>query len=134
MRLRQSFAHNDVRMKITRFEDIEGWKSARSLSQAISQATRKGNWYRDRFLSNQVRKCALSIMANIVEGFDSGTPREFIRFLRIAFRSASELQSHLYAALDEKYIDQAAFNCLYEQGKQTKSLIAGFIRYLKTRC
>ena len=73
-------------------------------------------------------------MANITEGLDSGTNREFIRFLRISFRSVSELQSHLYAALDEAYIDQANFTMLYDQCRQTKALIAGFIKYLKIRC
>jgi four helix bundle protein len=121
-------------MKITRFEDIEGWKAARKLAQALSRRARQGAWFRDSFLANQARRCALSAMANIAEGFDSGTNREFNRFLRISYRSVSELQSHLYAALDEAYIDQAVFASLYDQCRQTKSLIAGFIRYLKSRC
>jgi four helix bundle protein len=82
-------------MKITRFEDIEGWKAARKLTQALSRLTRNGAGWRDYFLAGQVRRCGISAMANIAEGFDSGTNREFIRFLRISFRSASELQSHL---------------------------------------
>jgi four helix bundle protein len=39
-------------------------------------------------------------MANIAEGFDAGSDAEFIRFLGYARRSASEVQSHLYIALD----------------------------------
>ena len=82
-------------MKITRFEDIEGWKAARKLAQALSGATRKWTRFPDIELVRQVRKCTISIMANIAEGFDSGTNREFLRFLRMAYQSASELQSHL---------------------------------------
>jgi len=72
------------------------------------------------------------MMANIVEGFDSGTNREFLRFLRIAYRSGSELQSHLYVALDERYVDSQTFDSLYSQAHETKALIGGFMRYLKS--
>ena len=43
-------------------------------------------------------------MHNIAEGFDSETNAEFIRFLRYAKRSCTEVQSELYVALDEEYI------------------------------
>ena len=46
-------------------------------------------------------------MDNIAEGFDSGSGPEFIRFLKIVRRSASEVQSELYQALDRKYIAEA---------------------------
>jgi four helix bundle protein len=118
-------------MRITRFEDIEGWKSSRTLAQDLSGLTRKGAWSRDFFLASQVRRCALSGMANIAEGFDAGSNREFVRFLRIAYRSMSELQSHLYAALDEGYVDKRTFDRLYVQAKRTKSQVGGFIGYLK---
>ena len=47
-------------------------------------------------------------MHNIAEGFDSGTNAEFIRFLRYAKRSCTEVQSELYVALDEEYISPTA--------------------------
>ncbi len=45
-------------------------------------------------------------MHNIAEGFDSGSDPEFVRFLKMARRSASEIQSELYLALDRKYISE----------------------------
>ena len=45
-------------------------------------------------------------MANIAEGFDAGSDAEFIRFLGYSRRSASEVQPHLYIALDQGYIIQ----------------------------
>lgn len=119
-------------MKITRFEEIDGWKAARKLAQEISKATRSRTRFPDQELLRQIRKCAASIMANIAEGFDSGTTKEFLRFLRIAYRSATELQSHLYLALDERYVDLLTFDSLYSQVHETKARIGGFIRYLKT--
>jgi four helix bundle protein len=118
-------------MKITKFEEIEGWQKARVLAQALSRITRNRARFPDAMLARQARGCVVSTMANIAEGFDSGTKPEFVRFLRIAYRSMSELQSHLYLALDESFIDQATFTGLYVQAGDTKALIAGFIRYLR---
>ena len=69
-------------------------------------------------------------MHNIAEGFDSETNSEFIRFLRYAKRSCTEVQSELYVALDEKYISADEFNDTYEQAARTRAAIYGFINYL----
>jgi len=71
-------------------------------------------------------RAAVSIMANISEGFDSNSDDEFVRFLRYALRSATEVQSHLYVAVDQGYISKDEFTQLYDQAIEVKSLIAGF--------
>ena len=68
---------------------------------------------------------------NIAEGFDRQSKREFIKFLYYASGSASEVQSHLYVALDQNYITGEAFEETYKQAQKTKSLVNGFIKYLK---
>jgi four helix bundle protein len=70
-------------------------------------------------------------MANIAEGFDRQSKKEFVKFLYYASGSASEVQSHLYVALDQNYISAEDFQGAYSQAKKTKSLINGFISYLK---
>jgi len=65
------------------------------------------------------------------EGFDSETNAEFIRFLRYAKRSCTEVQSELYVALDEEYISTADFQDVYEQARRTRAAVRGFINYLK---
>jgi len=71
-------------------------------------------------------------MANIAEGFDSQSNDEFIRFLIYARRSCSEVQSHLYVALDQNYIKQDNFNDLFEKSTSTAKLINGLITYLRS--
>ena len=66
------------------------------------------------------------------KGFDGNSDEEFIRFLRYGLRSATEVQSHLYVALDQQYIDKEAFHKLYSQAGKVKSIISGFIRYLRS--
>ena len=118
-------------MKIERFEDIEGWQEARVLARLVYEVTSKGQFARDFRLRRQIEDAAASVMANIAEGFDAGSDAEFIRFLGYARRSASEVQSHLYIALDRGYVTEEEFEAIYQKAVQVKKLINGFIRYLR---
>lgn len=71
-------------------------------------------------------------MHNIAEGFDAGGDAEFTRFLRYSFRSAGEVQSQLYAALDLGHVDQDTFDMAYEMAAEVKNTSAGLIKYLKS--
>jgi four helix bundle protein len=87
---------------------------------------------RDAELRSQLRRASNSAMANIAEGFNAGSDMEFARFLRISRRSATEVQSHLYSALDQGHITQDDFDRLYGIAEDVKKLIGGFVRYLST--
>ncbi len=119
-------------MKIKRFEDINSWREARILTKDIYRVTSTTRFSKDFGLIDQIRRASVSIMANISEGFDSQSNDEFIRFLIYSRRSCSEVQSHLYVALDQNYINQDTFNDLYEKSMNTAKLINGFITYLRS--
>jgi len=117
-------------MKIERFEEIEGWKLGRELTRLIYDATRKGPFSQDFGLKDQIQRASGSIMHNIAEGFDGGSNKEFIKFLRYSQRSCSEVQSQLYLALDQKYLSQDRFQQLYDLAARTHSKVGAFIAYL----
>lgn len=118
-------------MKIERFEDIESWKKARELTARIYELTAKGSLAKDFGLRDQIQRASVSIMANIAEGFDSGSKKSFILFLNYAYRSTSEVQSLLYVVFDCRYVNQNEFDELFTATKDIKNLIGGFIQYLK---
>lgn len=118
-------------MKIERFEDIEAWQLAREMTRQIYYLTKKSKFSKDFGLKRQIQEAAGSAMHNIAEGFDSETNAEFVRFLRYAKRSCTEVQSELYVALDEEYISEDEFKKGYEQARRTRATIRGFINYLK---
>ena len=117
-------------MKIERFEDIEAWKAARTLVRDTYAVSGADAFAKDFGLRDQIRRAAVSVMANIAEGFDGRSTQEFLRFLGYAFRSATEVQSHLYVALDQAYIRDVDFDAVYQRAADAKRLISGFIRYL----
>lgn len=113
-------------MTITKFEEIKAWQEARILVKMVYELTDEGRFARDFGLRDQMRRAAVSVMANIAEGFDCGSTIEFSRFLGIARRSAAEVQSLLYAALDVGYITQEQFQVFYQQAGKAKGFIGAF--------
>jgi four helix bundle protein len=67
-------------MAITRFEDVHAWQAARDLCNTVYELTRENRFSRDFGLVDQARRAAVSIMANIAEGFDCRSNSEFIQF------------------------------------------------------
>jgi len=115
---------------IERFEDIEAWQLARELCREVYRLTGKPRFSKDYGLKRQIQNAAGSSMHNIAEGFDAEGNPEFVRFLRYAKRSCSEVQSELYVALDQQYISQDEFHEVYEHAGRTRAAIRGFIKYL----
>jgi four helix bundle protein len=118
---------------IKRFEDIQAWQEARKLVQQVYIVTNSEKFARDFSLKDQIRRAAVSTMANIAEGFDCESKVEFARFLGISRRSAVEVQSLLYAASDIGYIDAEAFQSIYDQAEKTKALTGAFMHSLRRR-
>lgn len=117
-------------MKISRFEDIETWKEARRLTQAVYRLTSKGAFQKDFGLTSQIQRAAVSVMNNIVEGFADGSSASFRQFLGYARRSSSEVQCCLYVARDLGYITEREFTETYHQAETTRRMITAFMKYL----
>ena len=118
-------------MKISRFEDLECWQEARALVREIYKVTFTKDFNKDFGLARQVQRAATSVMANIAEGFVRRSDKEFVQFLFIAMSSAAEVQSHLYAALDQKYLSEEQFGTIYSQAAKTARIISALIKYLR---
>lgn len=111
---------------VKQFEDIKAWQEARTLVKMIYSLTTAGQFAKDFGLRDQIRRASVSVMTNIAEGFDCDSKVEFARFLGIARRSAVEVQSLLYTALDIDYIDDKTFKTHYEQANKAKALTGAF--------
>jgi four helix bundle protein len=121
-------------MTIKRFEDIDAWKNARELVKSVYDVINKNaKFQKDYRLVNQIQGAAVSSMSNIAEGFSRRSNKEFIQYLFISKSSAAEVQSQLYVALDQKYIDNETFERIYAQAETVSKLDSGFIKYLKSQ-
>jgi four helix bundle protein len=118
--------------RIERFEDIDAWKKARELTKIIYEVTAQGKLAADFSLRDQLRRAAVSIMANIAEGFEREGNKEFRQFLATAKGSAGEVKALLYVALDAGLISTEQFQRIRALADEASRLLGGFLRYLKT--
>lgn len=114
------------------FEDMRVWQEARKLIRSVRAICKKENVRRDWPFIDQITRAARSISANIAEGSDAMTIPEFINFLGYAKRSSSEVRSHFYDALDEKYISDEEFKQLSDQTDYIARMLAKLIHSLQS--
>ena len=115
---------------IERFEDIKAWQVARDLVSAVYRVSRNGKFEKDFGFRDQIQRASVSVMANIAEGFERGSDKEFHRFLYIAKGSAGEVRSHLFVALDLGYVTSDEFEDLRARSEEVAKALSGFITYL----
>ena len=118
-------------MAIRRFEDIKAWQIARDVTRETYRIGATGAFARDYALRDQITRAAGSMMHNIAEGFDAGSNAEFARFLGYAKRSCTEVQSELYVALDQGYVDKDQFDALFQITTRVSVMLQAFIATLR---
>ena len=85
-------------------EDIKAWQLGREFRKAIYTISKLFPNFEKYCLTSQIRRSAISVTANIAEGFGRYSYQENINFCRIARGSLNETLDHLKVALDEGYI------------------------------
>lgn len=118
-------------MKFTQFEDMEIWKDAIQLTTIIYQITNHGDFKKDFWLRDQIRRAANSVSSNIVEGFERQNNNEFIRFLKIAKWSCGEVRNQIHIALNVWYIEQPNFETSKNTSLVLSKKLSWFIKYLE---
>lgn len=113
-----------------RFEELEVWVKARKLTQEMYEITKTKEFERDKDLVSQIRRASVSIMANIAEGKERGSEKEFRQFLFTAKGSAGEVRALLYVAVDQNYIEEYLFDKLIDQTAEVSRMISGLIKKL----
>jgi four helix bundle protein len=119
--------------KVEKFEDHIAWQKARVLTREIYTVTRQGTFAKDKNLTNQLQRSAISVMSNIAEGFERGRRAEFHQFTSIAKSSCGELRSQLYTALDVGYLTDEGFNKLMLLAEELGRILGGLRASLETQ-
>ena len=90
------------------FEKLDVWQNARVLAKNIYIATRSFPTDEKYGLTQQMRRAALSVCANLAEGTTRITAKDQAHFTTISFSSMMELLNHLIIAFDLDYINEEA--------------------------
>lgn len=98
-----------MKTQIKRFEDLKIWQESHKYALEIYALSK--NFPKDELfgLVSQIRRSALSIPTNIVEGFYRHTTKELIQFLYTSRGSAGEVIYHLLVSKDLGYISNEKY-------------------------
>ncbi len=109
------------------FRDLHVWQRSHQLVLNVYTASR-GFPHEERFgLTQQIRRAAASIPANIAEGCGRAGDAEFARFLQIAMGSASETEYHIILACDLNLLSGSTRTELLSQVQEIKRMLAALV-------
>ena len=120
------------------FHDLHVWERSHRLTLAIYAATLKFPREELYGLTSQIRRCAVSIGANIAEGCGKMGNNEFqlvgrngsgkSTFLQIAAGSASELDYELLLAKDLGYLAKPDYAKIADELSQIRKMLSALLR------
>jgi len=116
-----------------RFEKLRIWIEARKFIKEIYLIVNKFPNNEQFALIAQIKRAAISIALNIVEGSDKKSDKEFIRYLRISIGSINEVIAGLYLAQDLGYLNNTKFQHLYELSHKLSAMINALIRTMNEK-
>jgi four helix bundle protein len=119
-------------MSVKSLETLEVWRKAKEFSLRVYRETLPLLLPEEKWnLSQQLRRSASSVPANIAEGYGRFYYQEIIRFCYTARGSLEETLSHLVLCFELKYIPKELFDSLEQDGEKLTQLINGYVAYLK---
>jgi len=113
------------------YKSLEVWKKADELAFSVYQITR--GYPKDELfgLISQMRRCVISVPANIVEGYGRRTDKDKLQFYYIARGSLNELEYYIDISLRLKYISQESHRKIVGLREHVGRLLNGFIKSIE---
>ncbi|MGH7608101.1 MAG: four helix bundle protein [Gemmatimonadales bacterium] len=119
------------RPRVRKYKTLVAWQRARELSLLAFEATSEAYHPRSRALLDQLRRAALSVELNIVEGYALGSRPQFLRHLRIAIGSAAETECAIELARKLEYLPRPTTDRLTRLVDEILACSHGLVRRLR---
>ena len=113
-----------------RFRSIKAWQQADYLVAVIYQVTRTFPKDEQYSVVSQMRRAAVSVAANIVEGSARRSHQEYLQFLSIAKASLSELSYYIHLSKQLGYLSDICFCQLNDKSEETARTLYGLMQHV----
>jgi four helix bundle protein len=110
------------------FKELLAWQKAHALVLAVYSHTRQFPREELFGLTSQYRRAAVSVAANIAEGFAKFSPRDKVRIMNISQGSLEECR---YYSLLSKDLGFGDTTIVEELGTETSKLLSAYIEAIK---
>ena len=115
------------------FRDLIVWQKAHQFVLEIYNTTKQFPKEEIFALTSQVRRAAISIAANISEGYKKKTIPNQLNYLNISESSLEEVKYYLILAKDLNYFDNTTFEHLSNSADEVGRLINGYEKAISSR-
>ncbi len=109
------------------------WQKAREFLKLVYKYSGVFPKSEEYGLRGQLRRAAVSVLLNIVEGYRRNSTKEFIRFLNISGASLSEVEACLEISLDLEYLTQKEHQILEERRVEIEVILFSFEKSLRKK-
>jgi len=113
--------------------ELDVWKQSRLLVKQVYELTKQFPKEEQYGLSNQMRRCSVSIPSNIAEGHGRNHTKDSLQFFFIARGALYELETQLYLSNDLGYFSLDVLNEILGKITTCKQMLNGLIRYFENR-
>lgn len=120
-------------MTVTSYRDLQVWQLGMVLAEAAYGLTRRFPKEEMFGMSSQVRRAAVSVPANIAEGYGRDSRGEYVQFLRIAQGSLKELETHLLLSVRVGLAPSQTVQPLLDQADELGRMLHTLIRRLQDK-
>ena len=114
------------------YKDLKVWARAHAFTLSVYEITKLFPKEELYSLTNQIRRGASSIPANIAEGCGKNSQAEFAHFLNIALGSANEAEYFLLLSKDLKYLAENKFLELENNINEVKAMLISLINKVRS--
>ena len=108
------------------FEDIIAWKKAHAFVLSVYKITKDFPDDEKFGLTSQFRRAAVSIEANIAEGYRKIGKQDKLRFFNISQGSLSECKDYIILARDLEYINMEQYQELWQSSEEANRLLISY--------
>jgi four helix bundle protein len=115
------------------FKDIYAWQKAHAFVIMVYQVTKDFPSFERYGLCSQFQRAAVSIPANIAEGYRKDGMADKLRFLNIAQGSLEECRYYILLSYDLNYINNDLYNVMNASIEETSKLLNAYYRGIKER-
>ena len=111
-----------------RVEDIVAWQKAHQFVVMTYRTTRTFPDFEKFGLSSQFQRAAVSIAANIAEGYKKLSKADNLRFFNISQGSLEECRYYCLLSRDLDYIDETTYQQLVQTILDTSYMLNAYIK------
>ena len=115
------------------FKDIVAWQKAHAFVIQVYQACALFPAHERYGLCSQFERAAVSIAANIAEGYRKDGIADKLRFLNISQGSLEECRYYILLSYDLSYIDSDRYNNMNQSIEEVSRLLNAYYRGIKER-